>query len=171
MSSNIEIKAKVEDLESIEAVAQAISDTPCQILEQEDIFFNSPQGRLKLRLFPNGVGNLIYYERPDSNQAKQSDYIIYETNKPEGLKLLLEKTLGRKITVKKIRHLYISGQTRIHLDRIEGLGTFVEIEVVLHQGQIPQEGYRIAEELMKRLHIEDDQLVSGAYADLIEQKA
>ena len=59
------------------------------------------------------------------------------------------------------------GQTRVHLDEVEGLGTFVELEVVLRPDQSPAEGTLIATGLMKKLGISDDQLVDRAYLDLL----
>ncbi len=171
MPSNIEIKAKVEDMNSLEALTQNVSDTPCTVIQQEDTFFNTQNGRLKLRTFPENSGTLIYYNRPDSTAAKQSHYQLYNADKPDELKLLLDKALGTKVVVKKTRHLYICGQTRIHLDWVEKLGTFMELEVILHNDQNPQEGYKIAEELMDKLNIQKSQLISGAYADMLAKNS
>lgn len=170
MPSNIEIKAKVEDMTSLEALAQKISDTPCEVLQQEDTFFNVPNGRLKLRVFPDSTGELIYYNRPDATDAKQSHYQIYNSDKPGDLKFLLDSALGSKIVVRKTRHLYISGQTRIHLDWVEGLGTFMELEVILDEGQDPRKGCKVVENLMEKLNIKKLQLISGAYADMLVNK-
>ena len=65
MAVNIEIKARVRDMDALRARAEALSDTPCRELAQEDIFFQSPQGRLKLRILAEDEGQLIYYERSD----------------------------------------------------------------------------------------------------------
>ncbi len=143
MPANIEIKAKVEDMAKLEALAQKISNTPCKALQQEDIFFNAQNGRLKLRIFPDSAGELIYYHRPDATDAKQSYYQIYRSDKPDELKIVLNNALGSKIVVRKTRHLYISGQTRIHLDWVEGLGTFMELEVILKVDvRVRARGYR-----------------------------
>ena len=72
MATNIEIKAYVRDLPRLKTKVAAISDTAGQLIPQEDIFFNSPQGRLKLRILAPDHGELIYYERPDSTGPKQS---------------------------------------------------------------------------------------------------
>ena len=76
MATNIEIKARVGDPAGLKSKVEAISDTDGQRIVQEDIFFHSPQGRLKLRILGQGRGQLIYYERPDSAGPKQSDYYI-----------------------------------------------------------------------------------------------
>ena len=167
MQSNIEIKARVDDLAAIEAVAASLADQPREVLRQRDTFFHTPQGRLKLRQFPDRPGELIYYERPDQGAAKQSHYLIYQTVLATELGQLLMAALGEKVVVAKVRHLYLVGQTRIHLDWVEGLGEFVELEVVLRPGQAAEEGYQIAEGLMAELGIEEWQLIAGAYADLL----
>jgi len=70
--------------------------------------------------------------------------------------------------VKKTRYLYLVGQTRVHLDDVEGLGQFMELEVVMREGQSDAEGQAIAEELMSRLRVERGDLIEGAYMDLLE---
>jgi len=167
MSTNIEIKATVDDLDRLRPCAARLAAQPARILEQEDVFFNTNRGRLKLRCFPDGTGELIQYERPDTPDAKQSDYRIFPTDQPAELRAALAAALGETITVKKTRELYLVGQTRIHLDEVAGLGPFVELEVVLRDGQTPEQGRAIAAELMTALDIRQDALVPCAYADLL----
>ena len=71
--------------------------------------------------------------------------------------------------VRKTRYLYLAGQTRIHLDDVEGLGQFMELEVVLRPDQTDAEGQAIAEDLMARLGIRKEDLLEGAYMDLLEK--
>jgi len=168
MAANIEIKARVDDFEAMKARAESLSDMPLKILPQEDTFFNAPQGRLKLRVQSPHEGYLIYYERPDQDGPKRSDYHLAETNDPENLKQVLSLALGIRGVVRKTRYLYMVGQTRIHLDKVEGLGHFMELEVVMKEGQGDAEGQAIAEDLMRRLGIREEALLEGAYMDLIE---
>ena len=167
MPANVEIKARVPDPERLRAAAEALGDTPVEALDQEDTFFAAPEGRLKLRDFGDGTGELILYRRPDLSGPKTSNYTIAPTSNPGALKAILSFVLGAIGVVRKRRLLYRVGQTRIHLDRVEGLGAFVELEVVLRPGQPEAEGTRIAEDLMDRLGIAEDQLVEGAYIDLL----
>ncbi len=167
MPSNIEIKAKADDLDSLRTQIREITTEPVQILHQEDIFFNSPSGRLKLRIFDQQSGQLIYYERPDTRQSKQSDYEIYPTTSPRKLEQILTLGLGKTITVIKRREVYMVGQTRVHLDQVLDLGNFMELEVVLRPGQGQSSGVEIAEELMRKLGIAASDLISWAYADLL----
>jgi predicted adenylyl cyclase CyaB len=170
MPTNIEIKAQVRDLAGLRRLAAAVSDTPVQVIPQEDTFFHSPKGRLKLRQLQPDRGQLVYYERPDQDGPKRSNYYIYETKDPSGLKTALSLSLGVRGVVRKTRYLYLAGQTRIHLDDVEGLGQFMELEVVLRDGQSDAEGQCIAEDLMARLGIQKGDLLEGAYMDLLETK-
>ena len=171
MPSNIEIKAYVRNFDEMLLRAAALSDTPVDVIPQEDIFFIAPQGRLKLRIFSMNRGQLIYYTRPDQEGPKRSDYYVSPTADPEGLKHVLERAYGIRGVVKKTRYLYIVGQTRVHLDDVQGLGRFVELEVVLREGQSDAEGQAIAEGLMAGLGVERSDLLEGAYMDLLESSA
>jgi predicted adenylyl cyclase CyaB len=167
--TNIEIKARAGNFAEICRRAEALSDAPVRILSQEDTFFSTPQGRLKLRLLAADQGELIYYTRPDREGPKRSDYHIFRTKDPENLRRVLELAYGIRGVVRKTRYLYLVGQTRIHLDDVEGLGQFMELEVVMQDGQSDAEGQAIAEDLMARLGVESRDLVEGAYMDLLEK--
>jgi predicted adenylyl cyclase CyaB len=168
MARNIEVKAHVDDFEALKARAESLSDQPLEIIPQEDTFFNTEQGRLKLRILAPDLGVLIYYERPDQDGPKRSDYHLAETRDPESLKQTLTLAFGVRGVVRKTRYLYMVGQTRIHLDDVEGLGHFMELEVVMHEGQSDAEGQAIAKDLMRRLGIRKEAWLEGAYMDLIE---
>ena len=170
MPRNIEIKARVDSLVEIEAHASRLAQHGPVLIQQEDIFFNVPQGRLKLRKFDAARGELIYYEREDSLEPKESFYLRSGTAEPDALVETLEAALGLRGVVRKQRTLYLVGQTRVHLDRVEGLGNFVELEVVLEAGQTLEAGGLVAQELMQMLGIPVDGLVPGAYIDLLEER-
>ncbi|HOW90258.1 MAG TPA: class IV adenylate cyclase [Elusimicrobiales bacterium] len=136
-------------------------------LIQTDTFFNCPEGRLKLRETSGEGGQLIYYRRPDLNGPKRSVYFISPAPDPAAAKALLESALGASKTVRKKRRLFLSGRTRIHFDEVEGLGRFLELEVVLGPGQTEAEGEAIAKEMMESLGIAQADLVPGAYADML----
>src|SRR5512138_533643 len=121
MPANIEIKARVRDFDEIRRRAEQLSNTPGTVISQEDTFFNTPRGRLKLRVLSRDEGQLIYYIRPDQKGPKRSNYHIFLTSDPENLKQVLELAYGIRGIVKKTRYLYLVGQTRIHLDNVEGL--------------------------------------------------
>ena len=167
MPTNIEIKALVHDWAGMCRRAESLSDTPVELIAQEDTFFVCPTGRLKLRFLAPDRGQLIGYQREDVSGTKPSRYLITETTEPETLRQVLAASLGILGTVKKKRFLYLRGQTRIHLDQVEKLGTFLELEVVLKPGQPSSEGEAIARDLMEKLGIKAGDLVAGAYLDRI----
>ncbi len=167
MPTNVEIKARIEDLDRLRAEVESLCDGPVEILDQEDIFFPSAGGRLKLRVLGHRHGELILYRREDRAGPRTSDYLIAPTSDPIALRTILTSTLGVLGIVRKRRWLYRSGQTRIHLDRVEDLGEFVELEVVLQRGQTEDEGIGIARGMMGRLGIAQDRLVERAYLDLL----
>jgi adenylate cyclase class IV len=169
MPVNIEIKARVHDFPALKQKAERLSDAPCQMINQVDTFFICPIGRLKLRELASDHGQLVYYLREDAAGPKHSDYKIFETNDPAGLKLLLSEAYGVRGVVSKVRYLYMVGQTRIHLDDVLGLGKFMELEVVLRPDQTDVQGQAIAEQLMVDLGIQKEDLIEGAYIDLMEK--
>ncbi len=169
MPSNNEIKARVRDFEQIRSRAENLSPAPVEIIPQEDIFFNVEKGRLKLRILAPDQSQLIYYTRPDQGGPKRSDYHISRSPDPQNLRRVLELAYGIRGIVRKTRYLYLVGQTRIHLDDVESLGQFMELEVVLEEGQSDAEGQQIAEDLMAALGVEKADLIDGAYMDLLEK--
>lgn len=168
MAANIEIKARISDPGLITEKVEALCDSFEGAISQEDIFFNTAEGRLKLRVLAEDRGQLIYYERPDTTGPKLSEYHISETKEPANLQDVLDRALGVRGIVRKTRQVYWSGQTRIHLDQVDNLGAFLELEVVMDPDQRPQEGEAIAVAIMAELQISQDDLVKGAYIDLLE---
>ncbi|XP_070710206.1 adenylate cyclase CyaB-like isoform X2 [Pempheris klunzingeri] len=167
MPSNVEIKAKVSDATRFAERAAQLSQSEGTIIRQCDTFFNCSRGRLKLRDFMNESGQLIFYERPDTDGPKLSRYSISATSDPPGLRAVLSDALGVKGEVRKERRLFMIGQTRVHLDAVEGLGDYMELEVVMRPDQTVEEGQQVAEDLMEKLGVSKESLVTGAYMDLI----
>ena len=167
MPRNIELKARIDSVEAVMPVAQALADGPPQAIEQDDSFFVCVQGRLKLRDFGDGTGELIHYERADTAGPKLSDYVRVPTSEPAALREALARALGLLGRVRKTRWLLLAGQTRIHLDRVDGLGDFVELEVVLRDDQSEAEGVAIADALLQALGVSPTQRLAGAYLDLL----
>ena len=170
MPSNIEIKAALKNRAAAESVAARLSNAGPEIIHQEDFFFCCDGARLKLRILGPDRGELIRYERPDVADARCSRYLIARTADPEVLLKILTDTLGTTGRVKKTRTLYLINQTRVHLDRVDGLGDFLELEVVLRPEQSETEGQRIAAALLTEFGIDRQQLIAGAYVDLLAQQ-
>ena len=167
MPANIEIKARLRDRAGFIDKARALATEPPEILSQEDVFFTARHGRLKLRIFGLDRGELIFYQRPDTAGPRQSDYVISKTRDVTSLRAALTGALDVVGVVHKRREVYLVGQTRIHVDQVEGLGDFMEFEVVLQPGQTGQDGERIAEDLMAEFELRPDDLIEGAYIDLL----
>lgn len=170
MARNIEIKARVASLAAVESLAAALSGKEPVAIAQDDTFFACPDGRLKLRVFSDGTGELIFYRRADNTGPKESFYVISPTSSPDTLRDALGLAYGVIGRVRKQRLLFMAGRTRIHLDRVEGLGEFLELEVVLRDGESAAAGMAEARELLASLRIAPEQLVSGAYLDLLAQR-
>ena len=169
MPRNIEIKARVDDIEALKIAVAVIADQGPAELEQDDTFFRCDAGRLKLRVFADGTGELIFYRRANSQGPKESSYWLSPTTSPDSLRQALTLAYGELGRVKKRRTLYLAGRTRIHLDRVDQLGNFLELEVVLQSDEPAASGVREATALMQRLNIRRDQLIEAAYIDLLLQ--
>ena len=167
MPRNIEIKARIDSVEAMLPVARALADGPPQSIAQDDTFFVCANGRLKLRDFGDGSGELIHYQRADTAGPKLSDYVRVPTSEPAALREALGRAQGVLGRVRKIRWLLLAGPTRIHLDRVEGLGDFLELEVVLRDDQSEVEGVAIADALLQALGVSPTQRLAGAYLDLL----
>ena len=171
MATNIEIKAVLRDRAAAEAWAEGRSDGPPTLLQQEDVFFPCDGARLKLRILGPAHGELIRYQRSDTAEVRSSQYTIARTEDSQALLEILQSTLGTIGTVRKTRLLYLVGQTRVHIDRVEGLGDFLELEVVMRPDQSEGEGKQIAEGLLAELGIGKSDLLAQAYVDMLRQAA
>lgn len=170
MARNIEIKAHVADLTAVTARAAALADEGPVEIRQDDTFFACERGRLKLRAFSAEEGELIFYRRTDQPGPKQSFYVRTPTASPDSLREALTLAYGVTGRVRKRRTLFMAGRTRIHLDEVEGLGNFLELEVVLREDEPLDIGVREAEDLMARLQVQPSQLIDRAYVDLLTEK-
>jgi len=168
---NIEIKARIDSVERLLPLARRVSGRSPLTIEQDDSFFCVPHGRLKLRQFADGSAELIHYRRPDSGDAKASDYVRVAVPDAAALHEALARGCGLLGRVRKTRLLLVveadGFSTRIHLDRVQDLGDFMELEVVLKSDQADSEGTEVAEALMTRLGLADAPRLAGSYLDLM----
>jgi predicted adenylyl cyclase CyaB len=169
MPRNIEIKAKIQSIDAIVRIVELIANEGPTQIAQDDTFFNCETGRLKLRTFSKNRGELIFYQRANDSGPKQSFYVRTQTDDPAGLGEALKLAYGVVGRVIKHRVLYIVGRTRIHLDRVEGLGEYLELEVVLTDSESIEAGVAQANALLAKLGIESAQLVDKAYVDLLSE--
>jgi predicted adenylyl cyclase CyaB len=170
MSRNIEIKARIENVDALATRIAAIADGGPIEIRQDDTFFACERGRVKLREFSPTQGELIFYQRKNRKEPKESFYIISPMPEPSSLREALTLAYGQTGRVRKNRTVYLVGRTRVHLDTVEGLGDFVELEVVLSEEEHAQAGIEEARRLMAFLGIDPTQLVDGAYVDLLGAK-
>ena len=171
MARNVEIKARLRDRAAVEAKAAALAQHGPERIAQDDTFFHTKQGRLKLRTFDDGHGELIFYQRPDQVGPKASFYLLSTTPEPDTLRESLTLAWGQTGRVQKLRTLYLVGRTRVHLDEVQGLGDWLELEVVLQEGEPEADGVQEAHALMAQFGVLPDDLVQGAYVDLLAHRA
>jgi len=171
MPRNVEIKACIRDPDNVRRRVEEWCTTPPEVLDQEDTFFHVPEGRVKLRTFSDGTGELIAYRRTDAAGPVLSTFHLYRTRNPAGLGSFLAEALGVRGIVRKRRLLFRIGQTRVHLDEVEGLGSYLELEVVLENGQTEEEGAAIADGILGDLGVGPEDRVDRAYIDLLEDRA
>ena len=141
--------------------------TPLGIVHQVDTYFRVAQGRLKLREVFSGQDQLIYYRRSDERGPKASDYEVIPVAEAEKLRRALADALGVKARVCKRREILLLENVRIHLDEVEGLGSFIELEVVVGEGETEAECVERAEGLLQAFGVRASDLVAGSYADLV----
>ena len=103
---------------------------PSETLIQTDTYFRIKSGRLKLREFANGKAEMIFYHRNEKRGRRWSYYSILNISEAKNTKAFFKEAFGIDVVVRKTRHVYYyRGEARIHLDRVKGLGMFIEFEV------------------------------------------
>lgn len=171
MHTNIEIKAKCSSHDKIRKILRANNARFCGMDKQIDTYFKVMQGRLKLR--EGKLENyLVYYERENKKQAKQSSVMLFKTEKNSELKEILAKSLGILAKLEKYREIYSIKNVRFNLDNVRDLGTFVEIEVRQVQGK-NMEKKKLLQQCSyykNLLNIQKNDLIAGSYSDLLQEK-
>lgn len=172
----LELKAKVDSLDSLQGNLTKLKAEHVGTFHQTDVYFDVPKGRLKLRKREgDGKVELVYYERENIADIKESNVFILRIRNSTWLENLLEKALKTKVIVKKVREIYRYQGTKveskcrhiqIHLDDVEKLGTFVEFEMK-RSDHTKKRDKQILENLMKRLGIRANQLEKYSYSDLL----
>ncbi len=167
---NLEIKAVDPDPPATLAAALALDVRDHGVLRQRDTYFHAVQGRLKLREAPPAPAELIAYARGDLAGPKVSNYRIVPVADPAALTAALGDALGVRVVVEKARRLLTWRNVRIHLDDVEGLGAFVELEAVA-AGVGGRAGERAkVQGLLDALGVTEERLVAPGYADLLERR-
>jgi len=169
--ANLEIKARCPDLAAARAGARALATSWLGLDRQVDTYFRTHAGRLKLRESSRSGGQLIPYLRPDQAGVRRSDYQVIPVADPAGLKKLLTALLGVHRVVAKQREIALCDNVRIHLDRVEGLGSFLELEAVF-DGRPEQEKHEREKlaHLMDQLGVGPEDLLASSYEALLEAR-
>ncbi len=164
---NIEVKASVGDIVALEDAVRALDCHHFGVQRQTDTYFVVPNGRLKLREIDDVRAELISYERPDETGSRTSSYRVVPVAEAAGLKAALTDALGVRGVVAKERRIYLWRNVRIHLDRVEGLGDYMEFEAVLSPDGDPEESRERVAWLSSRLGIREQDTIAGSYSDLL----
>jgi predicted adenylyl cyclase CyaB len=164
---NIEIKSAVTDLAALERRVLAIGAIRVWTRGQRDTFFRVPEGYLKLRVIEGSPAELIAYARAPGTDPRPSEYDIAPVADPARLEEVLARSLGRRGVVEKTRTLYLWRHTRIHLDEVAGLGTFLELETVV-DGISLDEAEAEAREAIRALELDPSRFLDRPYLELLE---
>jgi predicted adenylyl cyclase CyaB len=164
---NIEIKARLKDLEQVRSRVLVESDEYIGLDHQSDTYFKTKSGRLKLRESTLSGSYLILYNREDTHAPVSSNYHMLVVEDPKGVKEMMGQLLGLHKVIRKKREIFLYQNVRIHLDQVEHLGDYLEMEAVLDEKyhDEAEEKEKIFH-LMKILEIEAEDLVSESYENL-----
>lgn len=176
VNRNIEIKAKCDCLDRAEALARELAGDCAGVEQQCDTYFRTSSGRLKLRhrliLEPSDAAlaeqwELIWYDRPNTAQAKASNYKLIRVIDGADLRQLLIRGLGLAVEIRKRRAVYLHDEVRIHLDEVEELGAFIEFEALVTESCDDASARAKLERLNEAFQIRPEQLVEVSYSDLL----
>lgn len=164
---NLELKARLVDPDAVVAKVLALPPRHAEVQHQIDTYFAARCGRLKLREIDGERAELIAYERPDRTDVRASSYRVVPVTDPNALAAALAAALGVRGRVVKRREIYLWQNVRIHIDRVEGLGAFLEFEAVIAEDAGDEVSQQRLETLSQRLGIRSEDTIAGSYSDLL----
>ena len=167
---NIEIKTACPSLDEFYPKLKVLGASHVWTRRQRDTFFHVPEGYLKLRMAESEPGELIAYAREAGAHPRPSDYEIAVISDPDVLEDALTRSLGIRGVVQKTRQLYLWRHTRIHLDEVVGLGSFLELEAVAREISL-EEAETEAETVIERLGLARSEFLGRPYLELLEARA
>lgn len=169
--NNIEIKARCADPSFIRNYLQNQNSIFKGVDKQTDTYFNVSNGRLKLR---QGVieNSLIFYKRENIAGPKLSEVLLYKVNENSDLlKKALTQANGIKVSVTKKREIYFIDNVKFHIDEVEELGSFVEIEAIDSDGSMGIDFIRKqCDHYLQQLNIDEADLLTESYSDMMMKK-
>ncbi len=165
--SLVELKARLDFPREVEQRLKASGARFQSTLRQRDVYFLRVQGRLKLRIQRPGKDQLVWYDRPDVADTKESQIVLAALPPRHGLEPVLSAALGVRVVVSKVRRVFDWRGTRVHLDEVEGLGAFLEFERTINPGAPSATAHSELRAMMRQLGISLDSLQTGSYSDLL----
>lgn len=165
MPTNLELKARTDNQGSIAAVLERLKARDLGLVKQTDTYFVFRPGRLKLREMHSSPSELIWYQRPNSRHGRYSDFKRIPVKDPRSLRSILSSSIGVKAVVKKKRMVYLFMNARIHVDTVEKLGTFIELEVMVAKGRA--QAQHLLSFLRKAFNIKSRSILVSSYCDLM----
>lgn len=164
---NVEFKARTADPERVLALLEQLGAQAQGLDAQADVYYQAARGRLKLRR-GNIENSLIHYEREDRAGAKRSKVYFADLPDDRTLDHVLDAALERDVVVRKQRHILWLGNVKFHVDRVDGLGTFLEVEAIDRDGSFGEEKLRAqCQHYQTVLGVEDEDLEARSYSDLL----
>ena len=167
-NQNVELKARVVDLDRARQMAEQVATEYLGREHQIDTYFGCREGRLKLREIDGTTAHLIWYRRPDQTDEKVSAYSVFAVHQPEELRRALDAATGITKVVDKTREIFLYENVRIHLDEVQGLGSFLEFEAVLGPEHDKQSGEAKVKHLRQKFEIAVADLLANSYCDLLD---
>lgn len=162
---NIEIKARTQNLANLKEVAKSLATSYLGLDHQVDTYFQTTEGRFKLRESTIKGAYLIPYLRPDTAGPKKSDYAMISVTDGSKVRELFTKILGVIKIIKKQRDIYLIGNVRVHLDEVENLGTFLEFEAAYENPADESAEKNKVNQLLLKFGIKDSDLITHSYSD------
>ena len=163
----VELKARLDFPREVEGRLRAAGATFQLTLRQRDVYFNGVRGRLKLRLQQPGRDQLVWYDRPNKADTKESRIVLTALPPDHGLEAVLSPALGVAVVVTKIRRVFDWRGTRVHLDEVDGLGSFLEFEKLVSSSNATPSAHAELKAMLEQLAVPVQSLESGSYSDLL----
>ena len=166
MPKNLEIKVQLKSHKEVKEILKKNQIRFSELLIQKDIYYKVEKGLLKLRV-ENDKQTLIFYDRDEKSKKRWSDYHLLDLSFTDANKYL-KRFLVVLVIVKKKRELFLYKNTRIHLDYVQGLGYFLELETRVVKGL--KDAEKRFKYLVDLLELKNNKEIRASYKDLLMAK-
>lgn len=168
MPKNYEIKFPVENYNQIKKKALSLRgkfQSQNHYSEaQKDHYYKIKKSRLKLRVINSNFGSLIFYDRPEEESKRISEYLLVRTKDHNELKKILDNLFEELVTVSKKREIFIYDNVRIHLDKVKNLGVFLEFEIIFSS---IDKAKKQMKEMIDHFGLDENKFIKNSYSDLL----